>query len=409
LHSLGMLLRKELYTLLREPMVRVMIILPFIIYASMSPFYGSAVKQVEEAAKLRGARLAILACSEGDLSVAKTIAAVLRAKGVNTSALSGCNPLDAMKRGYNVVVVLGKNFVQNLLAGRAHVEIYIKGSVSSLSKTLALPGAALSYVSQALSPSNKTRVVAREYLVVNNRVWSYEQLNNLYGTANFLTFAVFFIVFPAASLGATLIGAEREERTLEVLFSLPIRRRDIAVAKSVAALLAGLLTAVSAIAGIAIFMSRVGAPLRASGYTWGDIGLYAAAIGVEALLAAVLALIVGLFSTTIRGAQAAASVTVFPALIPAFLLVTGLPVSYLFAAVPFTAALYAALSPLIGSGYTVAALVAQGAETLVALAVLTWLLETEVAVTGPETLKRLRKRLGRRRGGGLIGLLARRA
>ena len=393
--SLGMLLRKELYTLLREPMVRVMIILPFIIYASMAPFYGSAVKQVEEASRLRGARVAIAACTGPDTGVARVIAAELRSKGVNASALETCDPLRLLGMGYDVVIVLGKGFVHKLVSGRAVLEIYVRGDVHRLGKMLAMPGAALSYVSQALSPSNRTRIEAKEFLVVNNRVWSYAELNNMYGVANFLTFAVFFIIFPAASLGATLIGAEREERTLEVLFSLPIRRRDIALAKSVAALLAGMLTAGSAIAGIAIFMNRIGAPLRASGYTWSDIGLYAAAIGIEALLAAVLALIVGLFSTTIRGAQAAASIVVFPAMIPAFLLVTGVPVSYLFALVPFTATLYAALNPLIGSSYTLAAIVAQGAETLVALAVLAWLLETEIAVTGPETVKRLRKRLGK--------------
>ncbi|BEP17887.1 hypothetical protein PYJP_12390 [Pyrofollis japonicus] len=393
---MGLLVRKELRTLLREPMVIAMIVLPAIIYGSMSPFLGSAVKQVEEASKLRGVSIAIAACDKADYFVAKTIAAALKTRGANASAVNTCTPRNLIER-YELVVYLEPGFTESIITGKARITIYVRGDVSRLNRMLALPTAAMGYIGEALGGEKKQNVSVRTLIVLNNKVWSLRDINNFFSLATFMSYATLFIVFPAASIGASLIGAEREERTLEVLLSLPISRRDIAVSKSVAAIVVGLLAAASAMLGLVIFARSAKIPVSLKVFDAEMLTLYALALGAEALLATTLALFVGLFSTTTRGAQAAAGIVAFPALIPTFLLITGLPKTSLLVAAPFTAVIYTVLKPFIGSTMPLLAVIVQGVEALLVLALLARILETETAVTGPETLKRWRRKLGRRR------------
>jgi len=391
--TLRLLLSKELKSLLREPMVIAMIVLPLVMYSAMAPFYGAASKQAEAAAKLKGVKLAVAACHPRAMEKAmlETIASSLRARGVNASYVEACSPLRLLEHGYDVVVMLNST-----AATKVSFTVYVKGSVSKLMKTLALPGSVIGQIRVAASPA--ANVTSRAYIVLNGRLWSFEDLNNLYGVGITMGYATFFILFPAASLGAALIGAEREERTLDVLFSLPVSRRSIAVSKALAALSVSVLAAVSALAGLYNMFHSMGVNLGITRYyAPGDLGVYVAAIAAEALFAVMLAMIVGLFASTMRGAQSASMIVVFPAIVPPMMLMVGLPLSLWVAVLPYTAAVYAGLSPILGTRMALAATAAQALEALAALLVLAKLLESEAAVTGPETVKRLLQRLRRRR------------
>jgi ABC-2 type transport system permease protein len=398
--ALRLLLRKEFRALFREPMVVLMIIMPLIVYGGMSPFYKGATEQAVKAAKLRGVNVAVAGCGRLGYTVASLIAERLRAAGVSkVASVESCNPIQLLQR-YDVVLLVNASSLQQVAEGKARIVSYVRGDISKLMRTLALPSAVLSKLGETMG-AGKARIRMESYVYMRGRVWSYEQLNNLYSFASTLSYATFFILFPAASLGAALIGAEREERVLEVLFSLPIRRRDIALAKALAAIAAAVLTALSALAGFYMLL-RGGLGQKIAGSLasyYGATGLaaYIAALGLEALFVASLAMIAGLFTTSIRGAQSASMITALPALIPPFLLITGIPLSIAFAAAPYTAAVIASLYPLIPQGYLAASLTAQAVETLAALLALVKLLESEVAVTGPETVKRLFRKLRRRR------------
>ena len=404
-----LLLRKEVRALFREPMVVLMIIMPFIIYGGMSPFYKGAVEQVEKAARLKGVTVAVAGCGGAGYQAARIVAERLQKAGVEkVYAVESCHPGRLVER-YDVVLFFNATSLEDVLTGRASIAAYVRGDVSKLTKTLALPSAVMAKLSEALSGGAKVRVRMESLIYLKGRFWSYNQLNNLYGLASTFSYATFFILFPAASLGAALIGAEREERMLEVLFSLPIRRRDIALAKALAAIIAAVLTAASALAGIYMLLSR-GLAQQLGGITsyYGvkGIGLYVAALALEALFVTSLAMIVGLFTTSVRGAQSASMIAVFPALIPPFLLITGVPVSLASSAAPYMAAVLASLYPIVETRYILASIVFQAVETGVALLALIRMLESELAVTGPETLKRLLRRLRERRRS-TLSLLAR--
>ena len=399
--SLKPLVAKELRSLLREPMVIAMIILPFIMYSSMAPFYGSMAKQVSEAAKLKGVRVAFAACNPG--ATEKLLLRMILSNVPNATLVETCKPLSLLQR-YDVVVYL------NFTAARPEAVVYVRGSLSQLTKTLALPSTLMGLMREA--GKQRINMTTKTYIVLNGKLWSFQDLNNVFNSAMMLSYAMFFILFPAASLGAALIGSEREERTLEVLFTLPVPRRNIALSKAAAALTASVLAAASAIAGLYVMMSSLSqmtggaeaaagnaAPgpqlLRYYGVT--GIALYAAAVAAEALMAVTLAMLIGLFASTMRGAQSAAVITVLPAILPSLLVFAGLPQTPLFEAVPYAATLYAALSPLTGTEAAAASLAAQTLEALAALAILVKALESEIAITGPETVKRLLSRFRRRR------------
>jgi len=386
------LLAKELKTLLREPMVVVMIVMPFVTYSFMAPFYSAATEQAEEAAKLRGVRIALAGCQEtGPVPVLGVLAASLRAANVTVDVLEACRPVEALKTGgYDAVIVV------NSTGGRFSFEVYVRGDLTRLTRTLALPGSLGAQLGRALSPG-AGNVTSRAYVLLGDRLWSFEELSSVYGAGAALGYATFFILFPAASLGAALMGAEREERMLDVLFSLPVRRRSIALSKAAAALVASLLTAASALAGLYRLFGSIGVDVGIPRYySPADLTVYVAALASEALFAVILAMLVGLFASTMRGAQSAATIVVLPAIIPPMMTMTGIPVSRLFTLVPYTAALYAGLAPLAGLERAATATAAQLAETALALLLLVKLLESEAAVTGPETLRRLRSSLAHR-------------
>jgi len=392
--TLRPLVAKELRSLLREPMVIAMIVLPFVIYSSMAPFYGSMARQAAEAAKLKGVRVAFAACNPGPAEEA--ILRLVASRVPNATVVRACDPLSLVRRGYSVVVFM------NFTVGRPRAVVYVKGSLSQLMKTVSLPATLTGLVREA--GREKLNVAAEAYIVLNGRLWSYRDLNGVFNAAMTLSYAMFFVLFPAASLGAALVGSEREERTLEVLFTLPVPRRNIAAAKAAAALVAAVLAAASAIGGLYVMMrsmaSAAGGGLQGLNllhyYGAAGLALYAAAVAAEALMAVSLAMLIGLFASTMRGAQSAAVIAVIPALLPSLLVLAGLPQTPLMEAVPYTATLYAALSPLAGIGPAAASLAAQTLEALAALALLARLLESEVAITGPETVKQLLRRLRRR-------------
>jgi ABC-2 type transport system permease protein len=396
-----LLLSKELRSLLREPMVIAMIVLPFIIYSSMSPFYGSMAKQVTEATKLKGVRVAFATCHPG--AVEKALLSLIASSVPNATVVETCEPLRLLDQGYTIVAFL------NATTRPPKMVFYVKGSLSQLMKTMALPATLGSIVEHA--GQKRVNMTTEAYIVVNHRLWSYHDLSAVFNVSTMLSYAMLFILFPAASLGAALIGSEREERTLEVLFTLPVHRRSIAVSKAAAALVAAVLAAASAIAGFYVMMSSLGgaastgagggAPQRLGEailryYGYQGLSLYAAAVAAEALIAVTLAMLIGLFASTMRGAQSAAVVTVLPALAPSLLILAGVPQTPLLEAMPYTATLYAALYPLTGPGPAAASLAAQLAWALVALLLLTKALESEIAITGPEAAKRLLRRLRRR-------------
>jgi ABC-2 type transport system permease protein len=385
---LRLVLAKELRLLLREPSVRLAVVMPFVIYVMMGFIMGGAAEQVREAARMEGLSIAI-AADPDVCSTARVIATLISLQGANTTVACGANPLELLTV-HPVVLKLVSGF--SWTEGGV-VEVYVRASLSELLKGLAIP----TTLSESLA--GLPNVTFRGYLLIADRLWNLEQLQAIFNTGLWLGYAAVIVAFPAAGIAAAVVGAEREERVLETMLSLPIRRRDLALAKVVAVLAVAAMIAVSAMAGIHV-MVEVGsgrpAAIAVSEYGITGLALYGLALFGVSLMIASLSMLLGLFAGSYRGAQAIAGIPALPLLVAAFMVFMGLSENPATAALPYIGLAYAAYTPLVGTTTAAIGALSQVLYALAILALLAKVLESELAVSGPETLKQVVSRLLRR-------------
>ncbi len=389
--SLRLLVKKELLLLLRERMVILSIILPFIIYSSMGAALGSVSQQVGKAYRLKGVTVAVVPGSPAEKPVAEALATLMKEHGVRVVVAEG-DPRSLLSR-YQLVLYLPRGFAENLTAGkRAVLEVYVRGSLARLNVATVMPQGVAAFTSRLVQRGS---LAMRVYVALGGRVYPLRELSQMFMTGSMLSFMSFFVIFPAASLAAVLVGSEKEERMFDIMLSLPVRRGDIAVAKMVAALVVGLLSAASAAAGFYFMLySATGGsqPVRLVGYTPLHLGLYFVAVVLSALFAAAGALTLSLFAESVRGAQSLAMIVALPAFIVMFVAMMGVPLNPALYAVPYLCVVYAAMSPLAGVEPALYSIAAQLVETAAVAYIFARLLSGEAAVTAPARLKRLLER-----------------
>ncbi|AEM38553.1 ABC-2 type transporter [Pyrolobus fumarii 1A] len=398
--SLRLLLSKELRMLAREHMVVLSVILPLILYSSMGPVIGGIAEQARETWQLKGVVLAIVPGGPDEEKLAEMIADALRGRGVNASVVRE-EPLKLLEEGYTAVVAVPRGFVANITKGvNATLVVYVAGSPAQLVRLTSLTPAVSAFITKVLSgaEAQRPRINVDQYVYVSGRLFTQDEIVRLTGTATMLTYLPFFVIFPAASIGAIMMGVEREERMLEVLLSLPVRRRDISLAKVISSLIIAFMTAASATIGLYNMLRgmKTEATLALPGYTPEITVVYIAALLSSAIFTTTVIQVLSLFAETVRGAQATTVIVVFPMLGVVLASIAGLPLNPAMYAVPFMCIVYAAYAPLIGIMHATISTIIQALEALIVLALLVKLLNTEIAITGPAMLKKLRERLSRR-------------
>ena len=153
-------------------------------------------------------------------------------------------------------------------------------------------------------------------------------INTIYTTGLLIPMAFSIVIILAAQLAATSVAMEKEQKTLEVLLTLPIKRINILLGK-----LSGVI-AVSALATIAMLLSfgyymssfTMGGgaqlDLAAVGLTPDTTGyaLLAASLFLSIISALALAVLLAAYTKDVRSAQSLLGVLFLPIFIPAFLL-----------------------------------------------------------------------------------------
>ncbi len=398
--SLPLLIKKEVLTLLREPAVIIMILVPLILYPALGVGISKVRTQVEEAARLKGVRIAVVPANPREEAVARLMVEAARSHGINVT-LSHRDPLKLLESGYDVVIFVPCGFTYNITHGRnATLMVYVSGTPSRIMSLMTAASSApllLARLAGLGGAATKVHVAFRSYFFIHGRFYSVEDISRLVLQSQVLLEGAFFLAFIAASQSAVIMGYEREERTLEVLLSLPIPRRNIAVAKIVSSILVALLATISILVGLyAMFASSLGeSAAKTLGfklYTPLDAALLAAAMAVTAFFTAAAAQLLALFTESVRGAQAATMIIVFPAIFVMIGGMFGLILAPSFIPVPYAALAYAAYSPILDKSIVAASIGAEAVEAAIITAVLAKLLDTELAITGPRLLKRLKRR-----------------
>jgi len=210
---------------------------------------------------------------------------------------------------------------------------------------------------------------------------------------------VLMVIIMAGSMVISSMGTEKENKTLETLLTLPVKRSSIVFGKLAGSAIVGLILAViymiglgyytsSISAGAPIDMAKYGLTLNAFDYILVGISLF---LGLLSALA--LCMLLGIFAKNYRSAQTLTMPITLLAMIPMFAVImldfNTMPLvgQVLLFAIPFTHPMMAIRS-LMFDDYTlvVGGIVYEAAFAFVTMAIAVWLFKKDILLTG-----RLRK------------------
>ncbi|HVQ00003.1 MAG TPA: ABC transporter permease, partial [Candidatus Thermoplasmatota archaeon] len=219
------------------------------------------------------------------------------------------------------------------------------------------------------------------------------------------------IIIMAGSIVITSMALEKENKTLETLLTLPVKRTSIVTGKIVAAALIGLLLAVIYMIGMGYYLNGLnatgGAGLAAYGlvltsmdFVWIGVSLF-----VTLIAGLSLCMLLGTFAKNYKSAQTLTFPITMLALIPMFLTIFAdfdtlpLGLKIFTFAIPFS---HPMMAPrlLLFHDYTlvIAGIVYVGIFAIIMISIVVWVFKTDRLITGSTTkLPWLKKLFVRRR------------
>jgi len=234
----------------------------------------------------------------------------------------------------------------------------VRGVISALNNVLSdsflkekLPG---------LDPASlKNPIKSKDFVIVQKRMAeaSASEVAGMVSSQSLLIPVVLMmIVIYSSQMVISAVAMEKQNKTLETLLTVPIRRTSIITAKMLAAGLVGLISAGIYMFGFKSFMGGIGGDdLRAatsqSGGVMRQLGLYfdtsgylilGASLFLAILVALALAMILGVLAEDFRSAQSMLMPLMFMVMIPYFISLfadintVSLPIKIFILAIPFS-------------------------------------------------------------------------
>jgi ABC-2 type transport system permease protein len=209
-----------------------------------------------------------------------------------------------------------------------------------------------------ISPENlKNPIKSRDFVIIKDRRAqgsAGDIAGFVFGQSIFVPIILMMIIIYSSQMVISAIAMEKQNKTLETLLTVPIRRSSIVTAKMLASGLVGLLSAAIYMVGFRFYMrgftgdmragaevsqviDKLGLVLDAKGYVILGVSLFFAI-----LCALALAIILGVLAEDFRSAQSLIMPVVFLVLIPYFISFfsdiksLSLPVKVLVLAIPFS-------------------------------------------------------------------------
>lgn len=423
--GLGNIIKKEIRELL-TPATFVPIILVALIFATM----GRSISGVQEQAK---AAPVIGVINEDNQSLSSIAAEVLydHAKVVfnSSSTVDISSGLEVVTQKNGVaLMVIPRNFSERIMNNQpGQIEIYwiMKGaglldSVSSsvveylittmntnISRAL-IQGNASINATVVLTPTQRietTYFKNREFVGLSPNVIS----SMLSSQSLLIPIIMMMIIIMSGSIVITSMSLEKENKTLETLLTLPVKRTSIVTGKIVAAAIIGLVLAIIYMIGMGFYLSgfemsagvnlaAYGLVLTSEDFLWIGISLFVALVAALALC-----MLLGTFAKNYKSAQTLTFPITMLALIPMFLTMftdfDTLPVAlqvFTFA-IPFSHPMLAPRALLFHDYVLViGGIIYVTIFAIVTISIVVWIFKTDKLLTGSMRLKWL-KGLKRRR------------
>lgn len=286
-----------------------------------------------------------------------------------------------------VVLVLPEGFERDLAASRLpQVEVYnILTGFSFARLQAGVTGVALNSINESLSDSAlasiapgadpkalKNPIKVKEHVIVGDKMavtTLAEVTGFVMAQTTFIPIILFIVIILAATMIATAIATEKENKTLETLLSVPIRRTTLVLAKMFAAGMFALAAASVYLVSFRYYMESItggaltgagsaamsqairelGLVLNPAGYTLLGISLF-----FSILCALVLAVTLGVFAEDVKSVQALITPLMIMVLVP-YLLAMFLDINavspalrYIVFAIPFSHSFLAAPNLFFG-------------------------------------------------------------
>ena len=240
----------------------------------------------------------------------------------------------------------------------ARGQVVVRGVISALNNVLSdkflrekLPG---------VDPGSlKNPIKSKDFVIVKDRMaeGSASQIASLVSSQSLLIPVVLMmIIIYSSQMVISAVAMEKQNKTLETLLTVPIKRTSIITAKMLSAGLVGLLSAGIYMLGFKSFVGGIGEEAAQAGAQGGaaimrQLGLYfdttgyiflGAALFLAILVALALAMILGVLAEDFRSAQSMIMPLMFMVMIPYFISLfadintVSLPVKIFILAIPFS-------------------------------------------------------------------------
>lgn len=423
------LLKKEIKELLNKQTIIALLFI-VLLYGMMGNFMGGIKEDSEQSAMKQLTNFAILNLDKSEYSK-DILNKLMTEKNIKPEIIEKANVNEAInetkERGLSMLLVIPQGFEKNIQAmEKTDIEVYsiMKGLNMRATMSGNIPTSLVNSINEEIStafiqqafpnknPENITNpLILKEYIVVNNKVAAGNPLLIQSLTMNYsvmIPIILMIIIIYAGTMIITSMGLEKENKTLETLLTLPIKRIWIVLAKMLGAAIVALIMAVFVVGGFRYYMLSVtpsisdsGAILETLGLTMSplDYILLGISLFLAILIALSLCLILGMLSQDTKSAQTMNFPIILLVMIPYFLLMfqdietISLPMKILLYIIPFSHPLIASKA-LVFNNYSIviAGIIYMAIFAITMLYLAVHLFNTDKVLTAKFSFKGLRKK-----------------
>ncbi len=209
-----------------------------------------------------------------------------------------------------------------------------------------------------MNPENiKNPIRSKDFVIVKNKMaeGSAAQIaGTISGQSVLVPVVLMMIIIYSSQMVISAVAMEKQNKTLETLLTVPIRRTSIITAKMLSAGLVGLISAAIYMVGFKSFMGGLNSDIESSaqtaeimkqlGLTYSTTGyiILGVALFIAILCALAMAMILGVLAEDFRSAQSMIMPLIFLVMIPYFISIfadinsLSLPVKIFILAIPFS-------------------------------------------------------------------------
>ncbi len=272
LEVLRELTRKEVVTLLRNKRILIsMIVMPVVMFTVLGLVYSVAFSGLAKQVASEVRNMNVLVCDLDHSNFSKEVIDLVKSKALSTSVVNECRgeviakALSSSK--YSVALVIPKGAGSNFSNGLpVRVKVFTEVSGASVASTtpLMIAGSLINWLNTYIRATIAGRlginpefilnpIMPKEYVVFRGKVTSPEVVEELSMAMSFFIMAPIVVMMAALNFAATSMASENEEKTLEVLLSLPIPRTKLVISKLGGTLAVVLISTISFGAGLVIY------------------------------------------------------------------------------------------------------------------------------------------------------------